>query len=206
MLGFGLLLKNKRPLTSADFFRSRVPDRLWGVSVDKIPEGLPHRKKLADYLANIADHVKTGTGLALSGPYGSGKSAGAALVALEVLSYGGTALYIEDKSLADAILDGREYEEEVLFRERAEGVTVLVVDELGLHYNETRASVVESIIRDRISRKRPTVVTTNLAEEVFVKKYQPLYEAMKDSFISVHCAGIDWRALRAGTRVPEEGA
>jgi DNA replication protein DnaC len=200
MLGVKLLFNedSRRPVTPQDFVRARLPERLWGASIDKIPANLGHRARLSAFISNIRENVDLGRNAIFSGKYGSGKTACSVVIAREIISRGGTVLFVDENTLVNSILDGKDFEEEVSYRNRSEGVTLLIIDEFGLRHNDTRASVIESIVRNRIGRTRPTVLTTNLEEPVFCKKYQPLYEALKDCCTHIECAGIDWRVLPTG--------
>ncbi len=185
--------EQKRPVTEAGLTRSWIGERFWDVSVDQIPDEVSYKEKLVWYLDKLDENIQTGTGLYLVGPHGSGKSGAAVIVAKEVLSRGGTVLTVSEARLIDAVLRREDYDEEYSVLERAQEVSFLVLDDLGLSPKSDNLTLVETLVKYRFDRRLPTFFTTNLRQKEFLGRYPTIAEAVREACVVVVCEGIDWR-------------
>jgi DNA replication protein DnaC len=197
---------------------SRERAALERVEPDPLPSGLPawHAgRSLADLAATatveqrtaldaaerftqrVADGVSSG-GLLLTGPVGSGKTAVAAAVAVELRRAGVLFRHIRD-FLAAAKEEFSQPPDGYPITERAVRARVLVLDDLGA---ERRTDWTVDVTRDVLERRHaaqaPTVLTTNLAmvdlrDHLGERTYSRLFELVE----RVAVVGSDLRRASA---------
>src|SRR6056300_715358 len=109
--------------------KARIPRMHWKAELSKIPNE-DVREKLAEYMGydTMVDNVRGGLGMLLSGPYGTGKSAAASVVAMEVLRRRGSVLYISAGDIFGLSRD--RYDERSTMQEMAQLVDLLVIDDI----------------------------------------------------------------------------
>ena len=184
---------HKRALTTNDVERSRIGERIWGATLDQIPDSVKYKKKLTEYLDNLDKHFDAGTGLILTGPHGSGKSGSAVIVAKEVMARGCSALFMEEDSLVGAVLKQEEYKDGMTIYDRALECALLIVDDLGLSAESGNNHITETIIKRRVHRMMVTIITTNMKKEEYDRRYPTISSALMEAAIPIYCDGINWR-------------
>ena len=197
---FGLIFdkKHKRPLVKEDYECAGIEGLFRDVSLDLIPKDAPYYGKLSGYIDTLEDRINNGIGLILAGEHGGGKSAAAVIVVKEVISRGGSSLFIEEDALIGAVLKGDRFGENSTYLERARNVDLLVIDDLGLSATSDNLHIIEPLVKFRLRRKRrPTVLTTNLKVDSFRDRYPTLADLGKEAFIGVVCRGVAWRDILA---------
>ena len=117
------------------------------------------------YVEDLERNIKSGRGLILMGPVGTGKTSAAAAVLQFGLKndYGG--MFIGMSSLLDTIFTTKEKnrDEWVEFERRLRETTLLVIDDLGTEKPDGWVQVkLDSIVSERYNRLKPIIVTTNL--------------------------------------------
>lgn len=193
----------RRALTESNLVRMRIPRLFWEASVDKVTVDDPGKTVLLKYIENINEVMGNGVGMLLFGPNGSGKTAAAVLVAKEACRWGWTVLFVRAAELLSYEAKKMIFEEETktTLWERAKAVNLLVIDDLGKESegaNSREVLDLEEFLRERISQRRVTICTTNLATtpgpESVHEKYKPsLLHLMKEAIVPVRFKGVDHR-------------
>lgn len=132
-------------------------------------------KMIYKYAKNMKKHLKEGTGLILSGGYGTMKTTLAVCVLRYYLENGGNGLFIPMCSMIDNLysMKARSIEEWVRFETRLRNTPLLVIDDLG--GEDTSApwvlSKVNSILTERYNRRKTVIITTNFTKEDLQNTY-----------------------------------
>lgn len=187
----------RQKLAERDLERSWIPEAFWNVSLEAIPDGLPHKAKVSKYIGMLDDHVRDGIGLVLAGPYGSGKTSAAVAIALEVMARGGSCRFITEPRMVNAILGKEREDEDWTFERRLREVMMLVLDDVGMCSFPGGINIVEEVLNERIQHLRPTILTTNLGPKDFDARYPSLAERIRGRFLWVAFGGINWREAQA---------
>jgi DNA replication protein DnaC len=146
----------------------RLPSDFAVASWDEIHDGASHKAPLLRYVAAMQSYETRGMGVVLSGPYGTGKTSCAALLAREYDLRGAHALFVTAGELGRAISKPGTIQcpngEDLAIA--AEAVRVLILDDLGA---ETEApwvgAGIEGVVRARIGAGVVTIITTNMTRE-----------------------------------------
>lgn len=151
--------------------RSGIHRRYQGCTIDSLfGQNAPTQisdamAAVMQYVEDLEKNIKSGQGLILMGPVGTGKTSAAAAVLQYGLKrdYGG--LFIGMSSLLDTIFTTKEKnrDEWVEFERRLRETSILVIDDLGTEKPEGWVQIkLDSIVSERYNRLKPIVVTTNL--------------------------------------------
>jgi DNA replication protein DnaC len=186
---------NKRHLTSVDFERARIPARLRRADLNSIPAGTAYKDALIKYLTNIDRHFNFGTGIVFAGQHGGGKSGSSIIIAKEVISRGGSVLFLEESALIDGVLRNEDYNDEHTIKTRAESVDLLIIDDLGLSPQSPNLHVTETLIKQRVHRQKTNIITTNLEPRDFKQRYRTISSALEEAAFIVECKGVAWRNI-----------
>lgn len=85
----------------------------------------------------------------------------------------------------------------------------LVIDDLGNEFNDTKGNflaVLDEVVADRVANHRPTVITTNLAPEVFKARYgERVRDRIRESGRFQTFAGDSFRGRQMGLLPQEDG-
>ena len=129
--------RRRRALTEYDLKLMGLPPRYWpddgagnGVSFSGVSEGR-HKEAARNYLRKLPEMLVQGYGMFLCGPYGTGKTALAALICHEARRIESIVYFIRAFELKDAIVHDRMWDEGVLVADRVKKVDLLVIDDLG---------------------------------------------------------------------------
>lgn len=129
-----------------------------------------------DYIDHADGYIASGMGLILTGSRGNGKTMLASLLAKRLVSQGHDCYMTFFNDMISLFTDGwRAKDERLWFNARVRNAGVLFIDDLGRERNKGAGSVGESmleeVIRHRVSRAKPTILTTNLKEDEIAPGY-----------------------------------
>jgi hypothetical protein len=196
-----------RSLTNRDLERAGIPEDCWRVSLERIPDAAPQKESLAAYLKGLDGFVSDGVGLyCWSNTNGTGKTGAISLMGIQALRTGKTVYFTTAEDLRVMVPKDTMFDESMTVLQRARTVDLLLLDELGKEYQAQSGfaeSVIESLLRYRVQRRKATLISTNLDPNSVKDRYSvDLKEAMKQGFITLRFAdkdngGRDWRGERA---------
>lgn len=191
-----------------------VPKRLWGVSLDKIPDRAPHKAKLLrwhDLYTEALRERRFSPGLFLYGNAGSGKSAIAAGILRWALQFRVYGYFLSAADLVKVALDNpplNDLVEEGTW-DYALRCRLLVLDDLGRgagqnSYGSLMWSRAEELLRRRLADELTTVVTSNISlEELRAQSgNEALANVLDESSYLMQVGGIDYRSEISKRRPP----
>jgi DNA replication protein DnaC len=185
-----------RELEKEDVERMNIGELHWEVTFEAIPD-FQYKKIIGKFISGLADHVQSGRGLLLWGPYGSGKTAIGALLCKETAKRRGTAFMVSAMDLADLVIGKEWFDKDETVAQRLISVDVLVIDELGGGQGEKSGwskSYIEKVVRTRTRQKRTTICISNLDMPTLKEMYgDGLLAIMAESVYPVKVAGHNWR-------------
>ena len=194
----------RRELTRADMERMRIPRRLWSARLDAISEApwavgeKSPRELITCYLSKLEKMRARGLGMLLWGKNGTGKSAGAVVIAKEFRRRGYAVLFFEAASLKDAVINKLAFDEMETVWERARSVPVLILDDLGKGTQDGvgfGARLLDDLLRHRSANKLVTFITTNMNPRKTLKTElnESTMSTLKECMIPVQITGDDRR-------------
>jgi DNA replication protein DnaC len=196
-------IKNWRKLTDVDLVRMRVPRRYWEAHHNFIPDtttvgsGVSARQAALNYLKNIEEMRRNGTGLLLWGSNGTGKTCMAIVIAKEFRRRGNTALFIEAADIKRFVIQHEMFDEDQTYWDRAMSVDVLVIDDLGKGVQDGTglgARLIDELIRHRNASRLVTLITTNMNQRVLAEELKvSTVSSLKEHVFPIHVSGIDRR-------------
>lgn len=164
----------------SDFLAANIPQRHWGASLDVIPDGTEYKAIIARYFTDLESMIREGVGLLLWGPYRSGKTAIACLLAREVLRHCVSVYFTE----AFFLVTGMIGENKAATSLKMLRSGLLIIDDLGMeHGKEFTHATVDLVLRHRAERQRATIITTNLEPGGLEQEYG-------DKFMSISKTGL----------------
>jgi DNA replication protein DnaC len=151
---------------------SRIPERYWDTSAASITD-----RALTTWLRAVAEDMPcwllAGQGFYLHGPWESGKTSLAAIIAMAALSRCERVLWLGVRDVPSAIF--AETPEWVEVNKQLRQCDLLVIDDLGAQTFNMRGpagGACESVVRFIHDRRRSLIVTSNWSWRVFHEKYQ----------------------------------
>jgi DNA replication protein DnaC len=180
-----------REVTPHDLRSACIPERKWEVSLDCIPDA-DYKGHAVRYIETLEQNIKDGVGLLLWGPYRSGKTSIACVIAVAAIKHYVSALFLEAHALMDGWLGKAPGDEQT--KRKMMASHLLIIDNLGQeHGKEYTKATVDYVIRHRAERKRATIVTTNLSLSELEKEYGSRFIAIARSCLfPVKVSGKDW--------------
>ena len=139
------------------------------------------------YVDNLEVNLKSGKGLILRGPAGTGKTSIAVSILKEAMKLGKGCLMISMPNLLDNMLtlskcDNVAY---LSYEQKLRNIPLLLLDDFGAEYSKSDwvVSKVESVIIDRYNRMKPIILTTNYSETWTEKNYsQRVYDRLRGEY------------------------
>lgn len=160
------------------------------------------QRQVKNYLdeRNIAWHMDQGTGLYLYGPRGTGKSLLASLLLRRTLSLGYSGHWAAFSDLRAAKTnDWKDSDHTEWFNTKVRSTTVLVIDDPGQENKSAKSldfsrTVLDEIIRYRMSASLPTIITSNQTPDDFRLLYGGNVDSLiQERMIPLYVPGIDYR-------------
>lgn len=141
--------------------RINIPQIYWYTHVKNIPENT-YKEVVIDWVQNFKTKLAENKGLYIHGPYGSGKSAIAAMLLRSGAAVGVFGLWVNYRQIAGFKIDGDKFDENETYYQRMLSVPLLVIDEVEFKTNKGfLVETLEDIVRNRTQKRRPTVLTSN---------------------------------------------
>lgn len=194
--------RERRELVERDMVRMRIPELFYSASRSKVTIEEPKRAAILRYEERISDALERGVGLLLWGQNGVGKTAIAVILAKEACRLGHSVLFIRSADLFAFETKKAWFNEAegVTLLERAKNVDLLVLDDLGKEHFDSAGRVLlemEEFIRERVSRKRTIIMTTNIVPSTGFASIYPasMLAVMREAIFPVECVGSDHRDL-----------
>jgi len=139
------------------------------------------------YVDNLEVNLKSGKGLILRGPAGTGKTSIAVRILKQAMALGKGCLMISMPNLLDNMLtlskgDNVAY---LSYEQKLRNIPLLLLDDFGAEYSKSDwvASKVESVIIDRYNRMKPIILTTNYSETWTEENYsQRIYDRLRGEY------------------------
>jgi DNA replication protein DnaC len=189
----------------------RLPERYWTASFDAITDG-KHKRVVGRYVQKIHEVMSRGFGLLFWGANGTGKTSAAVVCMKQARRHSFTCLFIRAADLLKSDVNKTFFDSSRVqtVYERARTVDLLVIDDLGKEghpgsgYMAGYATdLFEDLVRDRSSRLRATIFTTNMSpadiqkggEDGLYKK--SMGHVLKASTLAVKVEGNDLRKAEA---------
>lgn len=139
------------------------------------------------YVDNLETNLKSGKGLILRGPAGTGKTSIAVSILKEVLALKRGCMMISMPSLLDIMLTLSKGDRVAFlnYEQKLRNIPLLLLDDFGAEYSKSDwvVSKVESVIIDRYNRMKPIILTTNYSETWTEKNYsQRVYDRLRGEY------------------------
>lgn len=139
------------------------------------------------YVDNLEVNLKSGKGLILRGPAGTGKTSIAVSILKQAMALGKGCLMISMPNLLDNMFtlskgDNVAY---LSYEQKLRNIPLLLLDDFGAEYSKSDwvASKVESVIIDRYNRMKPIILTTNYSETWTEENYsQRIYDRLRGEY------------------------
>lgn len=131
---------------------------------------------VGDYLDDTEARMRGGEGAILYGPRGSGKSLLSYIFIKMLIDKGVDCYAITFHDYLDALTaTWRDKEDRDWFNARIRNAPVLMIDDVGREYNKGAGTLgensLETVLRHRVSRAMPTIITTNENPDELLKTY-----------------------------------
>ena len=156
---------------------ANVPERFQSATVDRIKED-DAREIIGEMLDDVAWRVK-GDGLVINGPFNTGKSSAAAVLAMDSIRRCERVLWVPARDVPSVMFRDSPRDRELYTMLRS--TDLLVVDDLGAEgfgADKAGGAALENMARILYERQRPMIVTSNLS-------WGQLQEKYRSSFVSV---------------------
>ena len=125
------------------------------------------------WIENREGYLREGIGMTFSGPYGTGKTMVAALVAKDLVKLGVPTHLTTYAAMVEMFAAGwRSREDQAWFERKVVDTKVLVLDDIGKEMKTALSETTfDHVMRARASNLRPTILTTNLTEKEINGRY-----------------------------------
>jgi DNA replication protein DnaC len=149
------------------------------------------------YGMHLPQHIREGKGLIMTGPVGTGKTSLAVCILRWAINQGYRGYMISMTSLFDTLmmLSKGPSEHYLKFESRIQNCPLLVLDDFGAEYDsEWVKNKVNSMLSERVERKRSTILTTNMSIKQIQSGYnERVYDRMKQTLFVLTFKGESQR-------------
>lgn len=177
-------------LTTELLISARIPRSLWNCTLSSIPEKFKYGVALREYVKTMHITERSGKCLYLHGPYGRGKSGGAASIAKAAMARGGRVIFFSALEL-DTVF-GKSLDNEL--RDAVLKTHFLVLDDLGAEKSiPWSPSWIETIIKLRNNDNLITFITSNDRPVDFMGRVKSVASILGGRYEDIYVDGHDWR-------------
>lgn len=158
-------------------------------------------QKVARYVKNITNAKKKGISILLAGNNGSGKTLLAVSILKAVLRKGMTGQMTSLGGIIQIYTDGwGDPRKRQIFDERIKNTDFLLIDDVGKEYQAKNSDLTEimfdNLIRYRVFRRKPFILTTNTAPADLRNRYgNSLMSLLEGKTIKLRVVGEDYRRV-----------
>lgn len=166
--------------------------------------------QIADYAKNITNAKKKGISLMLAGSNGSGKTLLATSILKTALQKGMSVQMTSLGGIIQVYTDGwADPAKRRLFDERVKNSDFLLIDDVGKEYQAKNSELTEimfdNLIRYRVFRRKPFILTTNTSPEDLKNRYgNSLMSLLEGKTIKLKVVDGDYRKAIQGKNLWEE--
>ena len=188
----------RRKLDAEDMLRMNVPEALWRVRLQWVPESV--RSVVQNYCEKFDTMAEKGAGLLLWGNDGVGKSGVAVCLAKEARARGYTVLFTTASELREAVQERRAFDDTHSMFARAQEVDVLVLDNLrdvDLSLAFTNQTRVEDLMIGRGAQRKITIATTRLTFSELASEHESFVRSTSGSVVPLEVTGPDLNEKRS---------
>jgi DNA replication protein DnaC len=182
--------------------KANLPKRYWNIEMSDIDDPSV-TNVVTNYVKNLDQMLREGTGLFFVGQVGTGKSLGACLILKEVLRRGYTGYFTTLASVVTKCFN-KMYDQQLQeeFRQNILNVDFLVLDDIDKAYKSEKNTFIDSaydeLFRQRYYKCLPILVTSNVKRAVVFKGGeqtfgQALLSIAHETMCDVIVAGKDRR-------------
>jgi DNA replication protein DnaC len=142
-------------------------------------------KKIKAYIEKAKFYRTMGTGLYLHGGSGTAKTSTGCILLMELMKQGYTGYYSDIGDYLDSQFEDPTDDEEDLYKLLRE-VHFLVLDNMGSEYLDSKGlkkSWIEDLIRSRTDNRLPTILISNLEENVWTAAKARLSSILKEHIL-----------------------
>lgn len=141
-----------------------VPLKFRSCTLSEIPDTCKYKAPIDDWIDNVKEYVEDGKWLVMTGGFGTGKTAAAAIILKEVVLHDGSAFMLTQNELVDYKLNSDHapfghYSLEQIVHE----ANMLLLDDIGSGRNkEIVCELLEWVCVTRYNNNRSLILTSNL--------------------------------------------
>jgi DNA replication protein DnaC len=156
-------------------------------------------KQIAEYVKNITNAKKKGISLMLAGSNGTGKTLLGTAILKAVIQKGMSAQMTSLGGIIQCYTDGwGDPRKRQVFDERIKNTDFLLIDDVGKEYQAKNSDLTEimfdNLIRYRVFRRKPFILTTNTAPNDLRNRYgNSLMSLLEGKTIKLKVIGDDYR-------------
>lgn len=183
------------------YLAANIPDRYHDICVNEHFEGTNRAQALEiteRYLSHFEDLSHFGLGLTLSGTYGTGKTFVICHILKELIKQGHNVYFTTFRDLINTWgASWQDDEAKRLLNDRLLTAEVLGIDELDSDARNAAGflqSGLDNVIRHRTSFRLPTLITTNMLPQNFVKEYPKVASLLSEANDIIYLVGDDARS------------
>lgn len=175
---------------------ANIPRRFWTAQLDQVPNELPHKRVIAEFIRAMHKSVEDGRGLLLYGKAGVGKTALACIVLREVMARGPNKVWFEVAHDIDHHARRRDAtnDDGNPVWDLVNYALYAVIDDLGAHRDsKLDEGWIERVLRERYNHQLPTIITSNLAPDDLFKARTGVQAIVAETCEIVEVGGDSWR-------------
>ena len=169
-----------------------IPKIHWEARLSNISDSFLYKKSIIAYIDSLLVNLGNGSGLILSGPYSSGKSALGAILLKAALSQKVSGMWARPKEIIDSYITKKDSDES--FWDQCKTTPLLVIDDLIAKNQADFLDVsLEELIRYRVDCKQTTIITTNVSKRGLEAKNPALFAILSGVFTWLAIDKFDFR-------------